>query len=681
MNRRTSDAVFRWLTDHQEKMSALLEELVRAESPSRDGQALGRALEILERELEGVGYAVRQLDGGTFGKHLFARPRYRYRRAGRQLLVGHVDTVWPLGSIHDMPLHRDGGVLFGPGSYDMKGGLVEIVFALRALSANGLVPPATPVVFVNADEEIGSPDSHRHLVRLARGATRALVLEGAAGPNGRLKTARKGSARFRLTVHGRAAHAGSSPEEGVSAILELAAQIGQLNALNDPARGVTVNVGTVDGGLRPNVVAPVATAEIDVRAPTLDDATRVEQAIRELSATLSGARVEITGGFRRPPMEVSLQSRRLFRRAQELGRLLGYDLEDAGVVGGSSDANLTSPHAPTLDGLGPIGGGAHAADERIVVSSLAQRSALLALLVLEPAESRARSRRRRSMPPRTFLLGSPANETNRRLVAAWPELGVDAELVPAGAAHTLMRPGDVAIGRLDVVPTLDGVEPGLFELLLLDRMGFTVLNSARALLACHDKWRTARLLDQAGLRHPGTAVVLADGPIPLEPPVVVKPRFGSWGVEVERCETRAELESCLAGVTSRPWYLRHGALLQELVPSAGVDLRLVVARGAVIGAIERVARAGEWRTNTALGAARRPVDPPREACDLAVAAARAVGGDLVGVDLLPLAHGGYTVIELNGAVDFTSEYGLGGRDALEEAAAALGLRSSAAAAA
>jgi RimK family alpha-L-glutamate ligase len=175
--------------------------------------------------------------------------------------------------------------------------------------------------------------------------------------------------------------------------------------------------------------------------------------------------------------------------------------------------------------------------------------------------------------------------------------------------------------------------------------------------------------------------VAADGPIPLGLPIVLKPRFGSWGVDVERCETRDELDSYLAAVASRPWYRRHGALIQELVPSAGVDLRIVVARDQVVGAIERVARTGEWRTNTSLGAARRPIDPSREACDLALAAARAVAGDLVGVDLLPLAAGGYTVIELNGAVDFTSDYGLGGRNALDAAASALGLRSPAAAAA
>lgn len=272
-----------------------------------------------------------------------------------------------------------------------------------------------------------------------------------------------------------------------------------------------------------------------------------------------------------------------------------------------------------------------------------------------------------------FLIGSPANETNRLLIAGWPRMDVDVELVPARVARRLMHASDIAIGRLDVLRTLDGVEPGLLELLLLESAGFTVMNGARALLACHDKWRTAHLLELAALPHPRTALLTPGGPVSLDPPLVVKPRFGSWGVDVERCDTRAELDACLARVADKPWFLRHGALLQELVPSTGVDLRLVVAKGQVVGAIERVARPGEWRTNTSLGASRRRVDPPADACALAVSAATAIGVDLVGIDLLPLAGGGHSVIELNGAVDFTPEYGLADGDAYEATAAALGL--------
>jgi RimK family alpha-L-glutamate ligase len=433
----------------------------------------------------------------------------------------------------------------------------------------------------------------------------------------------------------------------------------------------------VDGGLRPNVVAALASAEIDVRAPTARDADRLERAVRGLESTLPGASLEIGGGFRRPPMEASPPNRALFRRAQELARLLGYGVEEAGVVGGSSDANLTSVWAPTLDGLGPVGDGAHAQDERIVVSSLPQRAALLALLLLEPAPSGALPARRRSRTrsrERVLLVGSPSNETNGRLRSAWSRLGIEAELVSARAARDLLRPGDVTLGRLDVLPTLDGVEPGLLELLLLESSGFTVLNGARTLLRCHDKWRTAQVLQAAGLPHPATVVVAGTRrPISLEPPVVVKPRFGSWGAAVELCDTHAEVEDCLARASATSWFRRHGALVQELVPSAGVDLRVVVAGGEVVGAIERVAQAGEWRTNTSLGAVRRPVDPPADARALAIAAAVAVGASLVGVDLLPLAAGGYTVVELNGAVDFNVEYGVG-RDALVACAEALGVR-------
>jgi glutamate carboxypeptidase len=673
MDRRTAAVLRAWLTEREHEMTALLEELVLAESPSLEPAALSGPHSILTRELEALGHLARPVAGGAYGQHLYARPRHRYRRAGYQVLIGHLDTVWPLGSLADMPVHNREGELYGPGTYDMKAGLVEIVFALRALTANGLVPAATPVVFVNADEEVGSLDSGRHIVRLARGAARALVLEGAAGREGRLKTSRKGSGRFTLTVRGRAAHAGSSPEEGVSAILELAEQIKRLNALNDRDRGVTVNVGMVDGGLRPNVVAPIATAEIDVRVSTAADASRVESEIRALDASLPGATVDVTGGFRRPPMEPSPASLALFHRAQELGALLGLDVGDAGVVGGSSDANLTSPYTPTLDGLGPIGDGAHAADERVLASSLAERAALLALLVLEPAsrdpDVRPRRRRRGS---RTLLLGSPGNETNRRLLVAWRRLGVDVELVPPSSARHLRR-ADVAIGRLDVLPTLDGVEPGLLELLLLERSGAVVLNGARALLQCHDKWRTAQVLERADLPHPWTTMLLPGARAAVEPPVVVKPRFGSWGIDVERCRTTTELELALVRAARKPWFRRHGALLQELIPSSGTDLRVVVGRGEVVGAIERVAQEDEWRTNTSLGAVRRPIEPPREACALAVAAARAVGADLVGVDLLPLSGGGFSVIELNGAVDFAEEYGLGGHDAYEDAALALGL--------
>jgi glutamate carboxypeptidase len=223
----------------------------------------------------------------------------------------------------------------------MKGGLVQLVFALRALRELECDPPATPVVLVNSDEEVGSPESTRLIRRLAQHAARAFVLEPAFGRSGKLKTARKAVGRFTVIVRGRASHAGVNPEEGISAILEMSHQVQRLFALNDSARGVTVNVGTIDGGLRPNVVAPEVKAVVDVRVPTRDDAEQTEHAIRNLQPVLPGTSLEIVGSFGRPPMEPGERNQALWRLARELGQSLGLELEQA-AVGGGSDGNTTS---------------------------------------------------------------------------------------------------------------------------------------------------------------------------------------------------------------------------------------------------------------------------------------------------------------------------------------------------
>jgi glutamate carboxypeptidase len=373
------------LRGHTPAMRGLLEQLVRAESPSRAIEAHREAYVVLARELEAIEYRVRAVRGRGVGDHLYARPERRVRTAPYQLLVGHLDTVWPVGTVETMPVRLDDGELRGPGVVDMKGGLAQMVYALRALDELGLEPALTPVVHVASDEEVGSFDSERQLVRLARGAARAFVLEPAFGPSGKLKIARKGAGHFRVTAKGRASHAGVAPEEGLSAILELSHQIQRLFALNDPARGVTVNVGTIDGGLRANVVAPEATADVDVRVPTLDEAVEVEAAIRGLQPVEPGAVLEIDGGFGRAPMEPTTRNLELFARARVCGELLGLPLE-ATSVGGSSDGNIASLYTATLDGLGSVGDGAHALDERVVVEQMPERAALLALLLLAPAE-------------------------------------------------------------------------------------------------------------------------------------------------------------------------------------------------------------------------------------------------------------------------------------------------------
>jgi [lysine-biosynthesis-protein LysW]---L-2-aminoadipate ligase len=270
---------------------------------------------------------------------------------------------------------------------------------------------------------------------------------------------------------------------------------------------------------------------------------------------------------------------------------------------------------------------------------------------------------------RVALVGNDASPTNLAIAAAWREADVDVSIVAASEVRT----DDVVIGRLDILRSLTGVERGLLELLWLERRGVRVLNRARTLVTAHDKLLTARVLVRAGLPHPRTLHVRAVETLPeLEPPVVVKPRVGSWGVDVFRCDTPEQLRRCLDEVATRPWFHRHGVLVQELVPPLGYDLRLIVSGGVVVGSVRRVAAPGEWRTNVSLGATRHPVVPPPAACELAVAAARAIGGDFVGVDLLP-CDGGYTVIELNGAPDFNATYSLPGRDVFLDAAAALGL--------
>lgn len=376
-----ASALLGGLRAQTEAMVDLVGRLARAESPSLERAAQREPFAMLAAELDDLGYVVRAIPGGVTGDHLYARPARRRRGAPHQLLIGHMDTVWPVGTLASMPVRREGDVLLGPGVVDMKAGLVQIVYALRALAEHGLQPAVTPVVYVVADEEIGSVSSRGLLVRLARGAARAFVLEAAYGPSGKLKTARKGVGHFRIVVRGRAAHAGVAPEEGLSAILELTHQVQRLFALNDPDRGITVNVGTIDGGLRPNVIAPRATARVDVRVPTSEAAVDVERAIRSLRPVTEGVTLEIDGGMGRPPMEATPRNLALWHEAERLAARLGLPLEHT-AVGGASDGNYTSLYTATLDGLGPVGDGAHAADERIVISRLPERAALLALLLL-----------------------------------------------------------------------------------------------------------------------------------------------------------------------------------------------------------------------------------------------------------------------------------------------------------
>jgi glutamate carboxypeptidase len=370
-----------WLRD-------TIEALVRRESPSHDKAAVDRCGNELERRLTDLGASAERLRQDTRGDHLRAHWKgtrddgkgKRERAEGQILLLGHFDTVWDVGSLEQMPLREVEGRLYGPGIYDMKSGIAVSMLAMRALAALGVAGCPSVVMLWTTDEEIGSGTSREVIEEEARRSRAVLVLEPSL-PGGAVKTSRKGVGEFELVVHGVAAHAGLDPGKGASAIHELARQILNLEALQDPNRGVTINVGVIAGGSRTNVVADRASARIDVRVQTMADGARLESAIRGLRAAHPAVRLEIAGAVDRPPLERSPGVGRLYERAVGIAAALGRDLLE-GAAGGGSDGNFTAAlGVPTLDGLGPQGDGAHALHEHVLVDDLPWRGAFLAGLI------------------------------------------------------------------------------------------------------------------------------------------------------------------------------------------------------------------------------------------------------------------------------------------------------------
>lgn len=365
-----------WLLD-------TIEALVRLESPSTDKASVDRCGDAIASRFEALGGSVERLTREQRGNHL--RVTFAGARGGPQvMLLGHFDTVWDVGQITRMPVVRKDAALHGPGVYDMKSGIGIAMLAMRALSAAGLRPPPVAMLWTT-DEEIGSGTSRQAIEDEARRSAAVLVLEPCL-PGGAAKTSRKGCGDFELIVRGISAHAGIDPGKGASAIHELARQIAALAALQDLSRGVSVNVGTISGGTRTNVIAEEARASIDVRAPTMEDAARLEQAVRSLKPQLKGTSVELSGGFGRPPLERTPQVVRLYEVARDVAKTMGVDLAEGGT-GGGSDGNFTAAlGVPTLDGLGPMGDGAHALHEHVRVSDLTWRAGFLAALVMRLGE-------------------------------------------------------------------------------------------------------------------------------------------------------------------------------------------------------------------------------------------------------------------------------------------------------
>jgi glutamate carboxypeptidase len=374
-------SLLQWLRPREAAMTRLLGRFVRAESPSFDKAAVDRFGKIVAAEWRRRGAKVTILRQRERGDHVRAEWSTRGNRdAGQILVLGHLDTVYGLGTLARMPFRVLKGRAYGPGTFDMKGGLVIALAAVDALTANGFALQKRVVFLWTSDEEIGSKTSRVAIEREARRSDAVLVLEPASGLDGRVKTGRKGVGEIEIIATGRAAHAGLNPEDGVNAIEEIALQIARISRWNQPRRGVTVNAGVIEGGTRTNVVPERARVLVDVRATHVADMRALERKFRALRPILSGAKLDIRGGFTRPPMERKM-SAALFEKARGLAKEMGVTLGEA-YVGGASDGNFTAALGiPTLDGLGAAGEGAHSPDENILIRVLPERAALVAGLL------------------------------------------------------------------------------------------------------------------------------------------------------------------------------------------------------------------------------------------------------------------------------------------------------------
>jgi len=360
-----------------------VEALVRLESPTTDKAAVDRCGAVLADRLQAMGGRVTRLPRAHRGDHLLAEFGCG---SSQVLLLGHFDTVWPIGTLARMPLVQSEGRLHGPGVFDMKAGIAIAMLATRALLETGVPLAHRLVMMWTTDEEIGSATSRAAIEDEARRSEAVLVLEPSL-PGGAVKTSRKGCGEYEIVVRGIAAHAGIDPARGASAIHELAHQVVRVEQLQDLGRGISVNVGRISGGERTNVIAEEARALVDVRAPTRADAARIDSALHALTPLDERTTLTVGGGINRPPLERTDHVARLYNRARAVARELGQDLAEGGT-GGGSDGNFTAAlGVPTLDGLGAIGDGAHALHEHVAIEPLPDRAVLVAGLIAALAET------------------------------------------------------------------------------------------------------------------------------------------------------------------------------------------------------------------------------------------------------------------------------------------------------
>jgi glutamate carboxypeptidase len=366
----------------QPAIVALIRELASCESPSDQPQAVNRFVNLLASRLDGAAN-VKSLPGGRFGNHLRCEFKLPGAKSddGKILVLAHSDTVWPLGTLAQMPLREGRGRLWGPGVLDMKSGIAFFVYAILTLRTLE-IPVRRSILFqVNSDEEVGSETSRPLTEEAARQSAIALLLEPGTGLKGKLKTERKGVGDYTITVKGKASHAGVDFQAGASAVLELARQIPKMAAFTNLKQGITVNPGVIAGGTRTNVVAAEARVDVDIRIAKTKDAAALDKKFRSLRPFDKRCSIHVEGGLNRPPMERSPAIRSLFQKARACAKELGVSLEES-ATGGGSDGNFTAAlGVPTLDGLGGVGEGAHAANESILLDRIADRTALLAMLL------------------------------------------------------------------------------------------------------------------------------------------------------------------------------------------------------------------------------------------------------------------------------------------------------------
>jgi glutamate carboxypeptidase len=384
INKETAASFKDYFSERQREMLALVRTLVETESPSGDVEGSRAVVSLLIEAARSTGEQLRveRIPAPSYGEHLCVRAfQERESSGGKLLVVGHTDTVHPLGSIAARPFRAEGERLYAPGIFDMKANCVMVLEALHACVLLNRRPRREVVLILTCDEETGSAHGGRSLIEAeAKRAACALVLEPPA-TGGRVKTARKGTGIFTMEALGRAAHAGLEPEKGASAVLEIARQIERLHGLGDPSQGTTLNVGVVEGGTRSNVVAAKARAEIDVRFSTAEEANRIEGAILNSVPFDERVKLSVSGGINRPPLERNEGVVRLYEHARAVAAALDFNLGEASV-GGASDGNfIAAQNVPVLDGLGIDGDGAHAEHEHIITTDIARRSALLGYLI------------------------------------------------------------------------------------------------------------------------------------------------------------------------------------------------------------------------------------------------------------------------------------------------------------